>query len=91
MNDYPKDWPDIAKRIKDRAGWHCENCHRPNSKRENRVLTVHHLDGDKANCADDNLVALCQVCHLSVQGKFSPSQITMPGFEPYPWMSKRGL
>lgn len=34
-----------------------------------RVLTVHHLDGDKANVRWWNLVALCQVCHLHVQGR----------------------
>lgn len=32
-----------------------------------RILTVHHLDGDKANCRWWNLVALCQRCHLRVQ------------------------
>ncbi len=34
-----------------------------------RMLTVHHLDLDKSNCADWNLAALCQGCHLSVQGR----------------------
>lgn len=30
------------------------------------VLTVHHLDGNPANSYDDdNLVALCQKCHLT--------------------------
>ena len=28
------------------------------------VLTIAHLDHDPANCADDNLAALCQRCHL---------------------------
>ncbi|GAH88897.1 unnamed protein product, partial [marine sediment metagenome] len=28
------------------------------------MLTVHHLDGNKANCEDWNLAALCQRCHL---------------------------
>lgn len=32
-----------------------------------RILTVHHLDEDKANCRWWNLVALCQRCHLSMQ------------------------
>ena len=27
------------------------------------VLTVAHLDHTPENCADDNLVALCQKCH----------------------------
>lgn len=34
-----------------------------------RVLTVHHLDGDKANCVWWNLAPLCQVCHLIIQAK----------------------
>ncbi len=34
-----------------------------------RILTVHHLDGDKANCQWWNLAALCQRCHLEIQAK----------------------
>lgn len=34
-----------------------------------RILTVHHLDEEKSNCAWWNLAALCQVCHLVIQGK----------------------
>lgn len=34
-----------------------------------RVLTVHHLDMDKANCSWWNLCALCQRCHLKIQRK----------------------
>lgn len=34
-----------------------------------RILTVHHLDGDKANCRWWNLAALCQRCHLSIQSR----------------------
>ena len=34
-----------------------------------RVLTVHHADGDKANSAWWNLLALCQRCHLTIQAK----------------------
>lgn len=34
-----------------------------------RVLTVHHLDGDKANLSWWNLTPLCQVCHLIIQAK----------------------
>ena len=26
MSGYPKDWPVIAKRIKDSANWRCERC-----------------------------------------------------------------
>lgn len=37
-----------------------------------RILTVHHLDGNKANCSWWNLLALCQRCHLTVQGNVKP-------------------
>ena len=34
-----------------------------------RVLTVHHADCDKSNVRWWNLLALCQVCHLTIQHK----------------------
>jgi hypothetical protein len=37
-----------------------------------RVLTVHHLDGDKSNDAWWNTLALCQRCHLQVQTRVDP-------------------
>lgn len=43
-----------------------------------RILTVHHLDGDKANCRWWNLAALCQRCHLEVQAKVVMERV-------YPW------
>lgn len=33
------------------------------------ILTVAHLDQDRRNDAEDNLKALCQKCHLSVDRK----------------------
>ena len=66
---------------RDRAGWRCEcpgrcgrgHAHRcearngqPHPQTGSRVvLTVAHLDGVPENCADDNLEAMCQACHLS--------------------------
>lgn len=52
-----------------------------------RVLTVHHLDINKANCRWWNLAALCQRCHLQIQGKVQMARI-WPGehsdwFKPY--------
>lgn len=37
-----------------------------------RILTVHHLDGDKANCEWWNLLSLCQRCHLQIQTRLNP-------------------
>ena len=33
------------------------------------MLTVHHLDLNKGNCAWWNIPALCQKCHLQIQHK----------------------
>lgn len=66
MSDYPDDWPEIAKRVKDEAGWKCEECGEPYWK-PGHVLTVHHEDGDPSNCRRENLKALCQKCHLKKQ------------------------
>ncbi len=49
-----------------------------------RTLTVHHLDGDKSNRALWNLAALCQVCHLQVQGRVCWDQGWL--LEHSPWM-----
>lgn len=52
-----------------------------------RILTVHHLDGDKADCRWWNLAALCQRCHLQIQGKVQMDRIWpwehTPWFRPY--------
>lgn len=40
-----------------------------------RILTVHHLDGEKANCRWWNLVALCQRDHLYIQGRVHMEQL----------------
>lgn len=39
-----------------------------------RIGTVHHLDGNKANCVWWNLLALCQRCHLTIQATVNPHQ-----------------
>ena len=66
---YPSDWPAISRRIRDRSGGVCEFCgaqnHQPHPITGSQVvLTVAHLDHNPQNCADDNLRALCQRCHL---------------------------
>jgi 5-methylcytosine-specific restriction endonuclease McrA len=75
MSGYPPNWPEIAGRIKEAAGWKCERCGHPNEFESCHVLTVHHLDGDKQNCQDWNLAALCQRCHLSIQGRVKMDQL----------------
>lgn len=89
-NPYPPNWEEIANQIKDQAGWECEHCGHPHDPPAGYTLTVHHLDMDPANCAYENLVALCQRCHLRIQAKYKVGQMVMP-FAIMDWMKKRGL
>jgi len=66
---YPPDWKEIAAAIKAAAGWRCVRCGHPHEPATGYTLTVHHLDLNPANCAWWNCPALCQRCHLSVQGR----------------------
>ena len=82
MTTYPDNWPEIATEIKDRSAWTCERCNHPHDVPSGHVLTVHHLDGNKSNCADWNLAALCQRCHLKIQGRVKMHQLFMTDIIP---------
>lgn len=73
-NEYPPDWPETAARVKAEAGNRCIRCQHPHDPAAGYCLTVHHLDGDKANGAWWNLLALCQRCHLKVQARVLPER-----------------
>ncbi len=103
---YPKNWPDLSRAARTRAGWRCEWCQAPHGAVIKRkvtaemrdwaevislietdgkewgtakmpvarlrfhglvkiVLTTAHLDRNTANNEPENLVALCQRCHLN--------------------------
>lgn len=82
--EYPSDWPDISRRVKEEASGSCIRCRHPHDVRSGRVLTVHHFDGDKGNCVWWNLLALCQRCHLSFQSRVNPDVPYM--FEHSDWL-----
>lgn len=80
---YSKYWPETARAVKVKNGWCCERCGHPDAPKEDYTLTVHHLDGNKGNDADWNLAALCQRCHLTIQGRVFMPQFYM--FEHSEW------
>lgn len=103
---YPLEWYSgrIQLDLHNRVGWRCEHCgmeFEPGStlartarRRDGRpvVLTVHHLDGDPANCDWTNLLACCQTCHLHIQAVWKPGGV-LPAHWPQPprWIAERGL
>lgn len=66
---YPVDWKDIAREIKEAAGWTCGECgmqcRRPGEPFDThrRTLTVSHYFHD-TQAPEVFLVALCSACHL---------------------------
>lgn len=72
---YPPNWDDIAKKIKEKADWKCQvcgkQCRRPNEPFDThrRTLTVAHLNHIPADCREENLKAMCAVCHLRYDAK----------------------
>ncbi len=85
---YAADWQAIAQRVKADADWHCVRCRYPHDPQSGHTLTVHHFDGDRANNARWNLMALCQKCHLSVQGRVNPKDplLFAPSFWAIPYL-----
>ena len=78
---YPSSWPKVSRTIRRIAGWKCEQCHIHNGailpSDGKVVLTVAHLGTpfahgrpgnkhDKHDVRRENLAALCQRCHLSL-------------------------
>jgi 5-methylcytosine-specific restriction endonuclease McrA len=65
---YPKDWKAISLKVRNEAGWRCEQCGachgvaHPDTG-STVVLTVAHLDHQPENCDRANLRAWCQRCH----------------------------
>ncbi len=66
MSRYSKDWQEIATTVKEIANWKCSNCgadFKENSTRGN-CLQVHHWNRIPEDNRVENLVALCNTCHL---------------------------
>jgi len=68
---YPDNWDEISARIRfERAKGICEFCREAEHGKPHPVtgstvvLTTAHLDHRPENCADHNLAAMCQRCHL---------------------------
>lgn len=68
QRDYPWDWRYISRHIRKRNNYTCQVCGLRFPK-FSKSLHVHHIDGDKSNCADDNLACVCVLCHPTGSAK----------------------
>ena len=65
---YPDNWQEISRACIDKYQHTCKDCNRTDYG-EGVILTSHHRDYDPSNNDDDNLVCLCQGCHLRRQAR----------------------
>ena len=65
---YPIEFNDAFKnQIRKRDNYICQNCGMTEEEQlivYGRNLDIHHIDYDKINCKEDNLITLCQGCNI---------------------------
>lgn len=59
---YPSNWKDISRKYRSSKNYRCEKC-RLSLKQNQSLLHSHHKNGNKYECDESNLQALCEDCH----------------------------
>lgn len=59
---YADDWPAISRRMREAAGFHCQEC-QVDLSRYPHLLHTHHVNGVKRDNREQNLQVLCVDCH----------------------------
>lgn len=83
MSRYSKDWQEIATAVKEKANWKCSQCGANFKDKSTRgsCLQVHHWNRIPEDNRPENLVALCNVCHLEYhrgrKGNISIGQLSL--------------
>lgn len=63
FDPYPFDWnKNLKDNIRKRDQYTCQLCGL-SQKKNKRKLNVHHIDYNKKNCKEENLISLCDRCH----------------------------
>lgn len=62
----------LKEKIRAKYNYRCQQCFRHQDEdRFNRKLDIHHIDYNKKNNQESNLIPLCQTCHLQTNYKRS--------------------
>lgn len=63
---YTKEILKLKEKIRKRDNYACQECgmtQGEHKKKYNRILHVHHIDGNDANNVEENMTTLCYKCH----------------------------
>ncbi len=68
-NKYPKEFYQLRESIRKRDNYSCQNLECNMTEEEHlivygRVLEIHHIDYDKENCKETNLITICKQCNI---------------------------
>ena len=66
LNDYTDDWPEISRRKREEARWHCSVCGVDMHQKKDG-LHVHHKNRCKNDNSRGNLQVLCCLCHKDIK------------------------
>ena len=64
---YGKEWSgNLREFIRKRDNYRCQQCFRHQNELS-RKLNIHHIDFNKRNNSENNLISLCDNCHIQTQ------------------------
>lgn len=62
-NIYPDNWEHVSELHRKLCHYRCERCGKDCSH-DHKLLHVHHINGNKQDLRQTNLIALCRECHI---------------------------
>ena len=63
-NIYPDNWEHVSELHRKLCHYRCERCGK-NCSHDHKLLHVHHINGNKQDLRQTNLIALCRECHIA--------------------------
>lgn len=71
---YPVSWDSIKREIRRRDGGLCMDCGKGDfSTTALKCADVHHINGNKQDCSEKNLISMCRSCHMKAQNHMNTS------------------
>ncbi|MDA8002555.1 MAG: HNH endonuclease [Alphaproteobacteria bacterium] len=77
---YPENWDEISKEFRKKRNYTCADCG-VCCEKDPGLTDAHHVNGDKSNCAPENLQCLCKYHHHKRHAHYKPKESEMRRLE----------